>query len=96
MAVVVMSKMDAQRKLEPHDRMTKLCNAGLEGARQSMHHREGDRVIVFAHSADGRGGIGIGGYEDNRDSDREAFADILVHIQAIAEANGFRLEILTL
>ena len=72
----------------PHDRLTRMGDSALEHLRKHPEYQD-ERLIVLLNT-DERGGIAIGGYED----DSEAFADMFMHLKAIMEANGKSLSII--
>jgi hypothetical protein len=83
---------DAKRtEGEPHDRLTRLCDAMTKALEADAEYRDGDKAIVFLDDGD-RGGIQLFGYE----SDTDAMADLLIHLKAIFEANGKTLMITTI
>lgn len=83
---------DVRRTVDrPHDRLTKLCEA-MTDALDAHPERGDEKCIVFLSSeADNRGGLQLHGYDD----DKEAIADLLVHLRAIFRANGKDLAIAT-
>jgi hypothetical protein len=71
---------------KPHDYLTAIAQKGLDAV-------QGDDVkaIVMVFNTDPenvRGGIALGGYT----SDTEALADMFIHLQAMFEAQGKKLE----
>lgn len=76
---------DERRTPEPHDRLTRLCDAMTKTLEE--HPERGDeKCIVFLQDGE-RGGLVLHGYDD----DSEAMADLLVHLRAIFRANGKEL-----
>lgn len=75
---------------EPHDRLTTLAAAML-AALEDHPDYAGDRAVVMI-DADGRGGIGAHGWDD----DLDAAVAILMHVRAILQANGRDLAIIDL
>ena len=82
-----------ERRMEPHDRKTRIANEVIEAFTQHPEHREGDRCIVMLFDDVG-GGIGLNGYEDTGD-DVSAMVDMFLHLRAIARANGKDLEFIS-
>jgi hypothetical protein len=74
---------------EPHDRLTRMCDAAIQAFEAHPEHRDGDKAIVFLDDG-GRGGIVLHGY----DSDVDAMADLLMHLKALFEANGRTLMVI--
>lgn len=74
---------------DPRGRLTGIAATVLENLAGHPDYREGDKAIVML-DADHEGGIGLHGWED----DAEAAAALFVHLQAIVEAGGGRLEII--
>jgi len=68
---------------EPHDRLTRICDAMANTFDAHPEHREGDRCAVFADGGD-RAGLVLHGYDD----DAEALAAVFAHLRAIFRANG--------
>jgi hypothetical protein len=77
-----------RRTTEPHDRLTRMCDAAINAFEAHAEHREGDKCIVFLDDGK-RGGLVLHGYK----SDSEAIADLLMHLRAIFKANGKDLQI---
>lgn len=75
---------------KPHDRLTGLANEVLD----ELWKREGteDVKAIVMLTDEEWNGIGLGGWED----DHEALAHMLVFMQGILEANGQRMEVITL
>lgn len=74
---------------EPHDRLTRMCQSGITAIEADPEFTEGIKGVIMLD--DGKhGGIAITGYQEG--GGREAFVDMLVHLQAIAESNGLRLD----
>jgi hypothetical protein len=82
---------DIRRTMEPHDRLTRLCDTMISALESSPECGGEEKCIIFLQ--DGKlGGLVMHGYE--RDS--EAMADLLIHLMAIFEANGKKLIVLPL
>jgi hypothetical protein len=75
---------------EPHERLTRLC-AAMTDALDAHPERGDEKCIVFLQDGE-RGGLQLYGYDD----DREAMADLLMHLKAIFEANGKTLLVTSL
>lgn len=75
---------DERRTEEPHDRLTRLCDAMTQTL--DAHPERGDeKVAVFMDSpSEQRSGLVLHGYEE----DSEAIAAVLLHLRAIFRANG--------
>jgi hypothetical protein len=67
---------------EPHDRLTRLCDAMLDTL--AAHPEVGDEKVIIFLQDGGRGGLVLHGY----DEDTDAMVDLLIHLKAIFEANG--------
>ena len=78
-----MTKSTTTRSLTPQDRLTRICDAMIATFNQHGEKREVDRAIVFLVD-DAKGGIGIAGYDD----DKDALVDLIVHLRAIFRARG--------
>ena len=74
---------DAKRTTEPHDPLTRLCDAMTEALVAHPEYAEGIRCAIFLDNGE-RGGMVLHGYDD----DFEAVTDLLLHLKAIFEANG--------
>lgn len=73
---------------EPHDRLTRLCDAMTRTLEAHPEYQEGDKCVVFLDSdVDRAGGLVMHGY----DSDSEALADLFMHLRPIFEVNGRHL-----
>jgi hypothetical protein len=75
---------DARRSLQPHDRLTRLADAGIKAIAAHAEHGDAKVVIFLDSDSEDRGGMVLHGY----DSDAEAVADVLLHVRAIMQANG--------
>lgn len=76
-------------KDQPHDRLTSICDDVTRNLDELPDSdREGLRAILFV-SDDERSGIKLWNYED----EKEAIAELLVHIQAIFQSIGKRMEV---
>lgn len=73
----------------PTDRLTRICDAMTFTFNQHPEHQQGDKCMVFLDNGD-RGGIVLDGYDD----DAEAMTDLLMHLTAIFNANGKRLDLM--
>jgi hypothetical protein len=84
---------DVQRSETPAERLTRMANR-LAGVLESdPEYEPGDQaVIMLGNAGQGRGGIGLFGYE----SDTHAMAAMLTHLKAIFEANGKQFEFLAI
>jgi ABC-type hemin transport system substrate-binding protein len=76
---------------DPHDRLTRICNAMTAAMDSHPEQRASDRCIIFL-SDDERGGLVISGY----DSDAEAMTELFGHIAAVFETHGKKLVITTI
>jgi hypothetical protein len=86
-----LARLDRVDEGDPTDRLGRIAGAMLEAAEQHPEAREGDKVIVMLDSGpDGRGLIAHGGYDEAEGSD--AFVNLLGHVDALAQANGMRME----
>jgi hypothetical protein len=76
-------------KGEPHDRLTRLCDAMTATLEAHPEHGSDVRCVVFLHDAK-RGGLQIHGYETEtpEEASIEAVADLFLHLKAIFEAQG--------
>lgn len=72
----------------PKDRLGRIAAAMLEAAENHPESRDGDKAIVMLDDSEDMGMIAPGGYEDGRD----AFVNLLAHLQVLAEANGLSLD----
>lgn len=78
--------MDAKRTVgQPHDRLTRLCDAMLATLKAHPEYQE-DKVIVMLSGKEG-GGLVLSGYK----SDLDAVTDLLVQADAVFTVNGRRL-----
>ena len=73
---------DEKRTLEPHDRLTWLCDAMIKTLEAHPEHGE-EKCIIFLQDGK-RSGLVLHGYDD----DVEAMTDLLLHVRAIFRANG--------
>lgn len=76
---------------EPHDRLTRICDAmsATMDAHPEVH--ENDKAMIFIDDGK-RGGIVLHGYE----SDVDALADLLTHLEAIFKANGMEMHLMSI
>ena len=88
-----MGDLEARREQKPHERLTRVCDAMLEGGKAHPEYEEGMRLITLVNF-DNHGGIGIDGYDD--DDDWDAVIDIFLHLKAIVQASGQDLLIVPL
>jgi hypothetical protein len=79
------------RSYEPQDRLTRMANAVLSAAEAHPEWRAGDKVIAFLNDRE-RGGIAIGGYDD----DLDALVDLFLHLRAMFAAHGKELSLVGL
>lgn len=87
---------EEKRSREAHDRLTRVCDAMLEGAKAHPDYLTGMHCIAFV-TYEERGGVGIDGYDDEGDdSDVVAIAELFMHLRAIMQANGKDMQIVTL
>jgi hypothetical protein len=75
-----------RRTTEPHDRLTRMCDAMVTVWDAHPEHRPADKCIVFLDDGD-RGGLVLHGY----DSDTDAMADLLMHLKALFKSSGREL-----
>lgn len=76
---------DVRRTVDqPHDRLTRLCDAMIAALEADAEHRDGDKAVIMLDDGD-RGGIVIHGYGEDH---RRAAAAVLTHLKAIFEAHG--------
>ena len=76
-----------RREREPTARLTRICDAMLETFKNHPEKSEWDSVIVGIEChIDGVVDAGIGLY--NYESDMDAIPGLLIHTQAILQANG--------
>lgn len=78
---------DVRRTEEPHDRLTRVCDAMTKQFDLHPEHQEGDKCIVFLDDGK-RGGLVLHGYDD----DLEAIVDLFMHLRAMFRATGRDLE----
>lgn len=84
-----LAKMTGKTEGEPTDRLGRIAAAMLRAAEDHPESREGDKAIILLD--DGTLGMTAhGGYDE--DEGREAFVNLLSHVQMLAEANGMRLD----
>ena len=86
-----LARMTDKSENEPSNRLGRIAAAMMQAGEQHPEAKEGDRVIVMLdYAPDGSGMIAHGGYD--KDEGREAFVNLLAHVQMLAEANGMRLD----
>lgn len=74
---------------QPHDRLTRLVAVMTDALEADPEYADDVRAAVFLNTG-ARGGAVLHGYE----KDSDAVADVLVHLTAVLEANGIRLELI--
>lgn len=74
------------------DRLTHLCSVMTSALEGDPEYKDGDKAILMLKDDSGQGGIVLSGYDD----DMRATADLIIHLQAIFEANGKVFKILPL
>lgn len=74
---------------EPHDRLTRLCDAMTDALENHAEYSDEIRCAVFLSDGD-KGGIVLHGYDEG--DSMEAMVDLFVHLRAIFRANGKDLE----
>jgi hypothetical protein len=80
--------MIRQTKGEPDGRLTEMTAAALDAIEAHPAHLDGDRVILILD--DGRhGGVGLGGYEN----EREVLGELLAYAVALGRARGRRVAV---
>jgi len=82
--------MTGKAEGEPTDRLGRIAAAMLQAAEDHPESREGDRAILMLDDGEKTGMVAHGGY--NEDEGREAFVNLLGHVQVLAEANGMSLD----
>lgn len=78
---------DEKRTTEPHDRLTRICDAMTDTLEAHPEYRN-DKCIVFL-DGDEMSGLVMHGYED----DIEAAVHLFMHLRAIFKVNGKDLQI---
>jgi hypothetical protein len=82
-----MGTSDVKRTVgEPHDRLTRLCDAMLKALESNPENDENVKCIVFLDDGK-RGGFSLHGYE----KDTDAMVDLFMHLKALFNANGKEL-----
>jgi hypothetical protein len=76
---------------KPVDRLTRIANRLTNAWAEDPEYEESDKCIIFLDD-NIKGGICISGY----DSEAEAMADLLIHMQAIMKASGKSMDIMFL
>ena len=71
------------KSFSPQDRLTRICDGMIATFNAHAETREHDRAINFLVD-EVKGGIGIAGYDD----DKDALVDLMVHLRAIFQARG--------
>jgi hypothetical protein len=72
----------------PIDRLTRICDDVTKAFDAHPEHHDGDKCIVFLDDGE-RGGLVIHGYDDTQ----EALVDLLMHMKAMFQANGKRMDL---
>jgi hypothetical protein len=75
---------------EPHDRLTRLCDAMTDALEAHAEYADTVQCAIFLNDGK-RGGLILHGYAD----DRDAIANLFGHLQAIFQANGMSMELIT-
>lgn len=78
-----------RRTEEPHNRLTRICDAMTGTFDQHPEHQPDDKCIVFLNTND-QGGLVIYGYDD----DMDAMTNLLMHLRAVFAANGKRFDLM--
>jgi hypothetical protein len=68
---------------EPHDRLTRICDAMSATFAAHPEQHEDDKCVIFL-DGDGRGGMVTVNYDD----DAEALANVFMHLRALFRVNG--------
>jgi hypothetical protein len=76
---------------EPHERLTRIADRMTDAMDADPEVRDTDKCIVFLDDGE-RAGMCLHGYTD----DREAIVSLLMHLTAIFQANGMKLDLMTL
>lgn len=84
--------MKPRRSVEPHDRLTHIGAVMTDALEAHPEYREADRCVIFLSDGE-RAGMILNGYGDD---DRQAMADVFVHMAAVFEANGMTLKMIPL
>lgn len=82
---------DPRRTEEPHDRLTRICDAMTKTLDMHPESRPTDKCMVFLQNGR-QGGLVLHGYDD----DSEAITDLLMHLKAMMRANGKQLDFMFL
>ena len=82
---------DAQISDEPQDRLTRICDEMSKVFHDHPEHRPEDKCVVFLNNGE-RGGLVLVDYDDHS----EAMADLLMHLRAVFQASGKRLDFMFL
>ena len=86
-----MAKDVTRTEGEPHDRLTRICDAMSGTLEHHAEHREGDVAIILVDSMpERRGGMVMVGYSDPR----QALARVLDLAEALAKAHDIPLAII--
>ena len=85
-----LSRLERRDEDEPRDRLSRIAAAMLKAAEEHPEAREDDQALVMLDSpSERRGTIAHGGFEG---VDADAFVNLLGHVDALAQAQGIRME----
>jgi hypothetical protein len=73
---------------EPHDRLTRICDAMTTTLDEHPEHSPDDKAMIFLDDGK-RGGIVLHGYE----SDADALTDLLTHLEVLFQTQGIPFHI---
>ena len=79
---------------QPTDRLGRIAAAALNAGARHPEARDTDRMIVMVDDASRGGMTAHGGYD--KSEGRDAFLNLLGHIDAMAQAMGLRLDVVPL
>lgn len=82
---------NARRSKRPIDRLTRLCDAMKAALVAQPEHDDSVRAVIMLNDGK-RAGIAMHGYDD----ETAALAAVIIHLQAIFEANGKTLMVMPL
>lgn len=74
---------------QPIDRLGRIAQAMLQTAEDHPEYEDGDKAIIMLDTAD-TGMLAYGGYDPDNAS--EAFMNLLGQLDALAQANGMKLD----
>lgn len=80
---------DAHRSEQPHDRLTRIADRLSDHLSADAENPADDVRAIFMLDDGGKGGLVLHGWED----DRDAMASLLLHVQAVFEANGMSFQV---